>query len=245
MSARRADVPRLAASLQPIVTCEHGGNHVPPPYQALFEGHEDALESHRGHDPGALVLAHELAQALNAPLVSSTTSRLVVELNRSPGHSKLFSEFMRQAPAEVREDALARYYRPYRNEVEHLVAEALREGRRVVHISSHSFTPVMGGVTRNADIGLLYDPSREPERALCLRWAAALREHGPQWRVRRNYPYTGKSDGLCTGLRRHFASECYVGIELEINQRFVLAGGPEWPALRRAVVAALLDALAD
>lgn len=224
-----------------LVTCEHGGNRVPAPYRPYFEGWEAALQSHQGHDPGALALARELASALGAPLVASTTSRLVVELNRSLGHPALFSRALAGAPRSVREDVLARHYRPYRNRVEGRVVEAVAAGKRVVHISSHSFTPEMDGEVRNADIGLLYDPGRPGEVALCDAWRAALLARAPQFRVRRNYPYAGKSDGFCTGLRRLFGAEDYVGVELEINQKHFLARSRSWRELRRAVVDALRE----
>jgi len=35
-------------------------------------------------------------------------------------------------------------------------------------------------------------------------------------------------------------ADAYVGIELEVNQRYVEAGGPAWPKIRRT----LLDTLA-
>jgi predicted N-formylglutamate amidohydrolase len=83
----------LKASTEPavIVTCEHGGNHVPPPYRALFRGRERLLASHRGWDPGALTAARELARVLRAPLIFSRVTRLLIDLNRSPGHRALFS----------------------------------------------------------------------------------------------------------------------------------------------------------
>ena len=34
----------------------------------------------------------------------------------------------------------------------------MSRGRRVIHISSHSFTPELNGKVRRADVGLLYDP---------------------------------------------------------------------------------------
>ena len=68
-----------------LVTCEHGGNDVPPRYRYLFEGIEHLLDTHEGYDPGALALAETLANTLAAPLVASTTTRLLVELNRSLG----------------------------------------------------------------------------------------------------------------------------------------------------------------
>lgn len=226
-----------------LVTCEHGGNRVPAPYRPYFTGWEELLQSHSGHDPGALVLARALAEALGAPLVASTVTRLLVDLNRSPRHRQLFSEALRGAPRPVREKVLSRYYRPYRQRGEDLVAEAVAGGRRVVHISSHSFTPVVDNVVRNADVGLLYDPGRPEEVALCDAWQEALGALAPQFKVRRNFPYAGRADGFCLWLRRRFGAGDYVGIELEINQRHFLVKGLSWRELRLAVVVSLQKAL--
>src|SRR4030081_1301042 len=62
-----------------IITCEHGGNRIPAPYRRLFRGRRVLLDSHRGYDPGALVMARALARAFRAPLVTSTISRLLVD----------------------------------------------------------------------------------------------------------------------------------------------------------------------
>ncbi len=85
-----------------LVTCEHGGNRIPPIYRALFRGQQAVLETHRGYDPGALVMAQALARSLQAPLVSSTVSRLLVDINRSIGHPQYFSAATRIAPADLR-----------------------------------------------------------------------------------------------------------------------------------------------
>ncbi len=228
-----------------IVTCEHGGNRIPPRYRSMFEGFEALLETHRGYDPGALALARQLAGALNCPLFVSTTSRLLIDLNRSTGHPKLYSEATRGAPPAVRRDILERHYLPYRNEVEAHIAAAIARGSRVIHLSSHSFTPVLDGVVRNADIGLLYDPSRPGEIELCRRWHARIVACAPELKVRRNYPYTGKSDGFTAYLRRRFAADDYIGVELEINQKHVLRGGSRWRALRNDLIQALALAMPD
>ena len=154
-----------------LVTCEHGGNRVPKEYRALFAGRKSLLATHRAYDPGALALARELARAFDAPLVASTVTRLLIELNRSPGHPQLYSELTRALPPSEKARIVARYYEPYRREVEQRVAQATAARRRVIHISAHSFVPVLNGSTRNADIGLLYDPARADERALCARWS--------------------------------------------------------------------------
>jgi predicted N-formylglutamate amidohydrolase len=222
-----------------LITCEHGGNRIPPSYRHLFQGHEDLLASHRGYDPGALTLARDLVRTLAAPLFLSTTSRLLIDLNRSPGHPRLYSEATRPLPAQARREIMARYYLPYRHRVEGWVAEAVARGKGVIHLSAHSFTPVLAGEVRKADVGLLYDPARPGELSLCRDWQAALRQTAPGLRVRRNYPYTGRSDGLTAQLRRRFPPEAYVGIELEVNQAWVFRGGRAWRDLRARIVDAL------
>jgi len=223
-----------------IVTCEHGGSRVPAPYRRLFGGYQTLLDSHRGWDAGALVMAEELASSCQAPLVTSTVSRLVIDLNRSIGHPRLFSAATRAAPAEIRAQIVERYFRPYREEVEQLVRQAVSRGVRVIHVSSHSFTPELNGKVRAADVGLLYDPARRGEAALCARWKDTLATEIPELRVRRNYPYAGKGDGLTSYLRRQFAHSDYVGIELEVNQGIVLAAGRRWTALRRVLIESLI-----
>jgi predicted N-formylglutamate amidohydrolase len=219
-----------------LVTCEHGGNRVPAPYRRLFRGEQNVLDSHRGYDPGALVMAKALADALSAPLVTSTVSRLVIDLNRSIGHPQLWSSATRGASRELRTSIVERHYRPYRAEVERLVRRSLSRGRRVIHVSSHSFTPVLDGKIRQTDVGLLYDPARRGEAGLCARWKASLALIAPEIQVRRNYPYAGKGDGVTSALRTAFPARAYLGLELEVNQRIVLAAGRRWTALRGALI---------
>jgi predicted N-formylglutamate amidohydrolase len=227
-----------------LVTCEHGGNRVPAPYQALFRGRRALLDSHRGYDPGALVIARALARACKAPLVTSTTSRLLIDLNRSLDNPQVFSAATRGAPPELRAKIIKQHYRPYRIEVERLVRQAVSRGQRMIHISSHSFTPELDGKVRRADVGLLYHPARHGEAKLCARWKASLAACAPELRVRRNYPYAGKGDGLTSHLRLNFPPAAYVGIELEINQSIVFAAGRRWTALRRVLIDSLRTACA-
>jgi predicted N-formylglutamate amidohydrolase len=208
----------------------------------MFRGQRALLDSHRGYDPGALLMARTLAGAFGAPLVTSGISRLLIDLNRSIGHPQLFSAVTRGLPATVREDIVAQHYRPYRARAESLVRQAVSRGRRVIHVSAHSFTPELNGQVRRADVGLLYDPGRRDERELCARWKASLAASGPELRVRRNYPYAGKGDGLTSHLRLQFPQGAYVGIELEINQSIVFAADRRWTALRRMLIDSLRQA---
>jgi predicted N-formylglutamate amidohydrolase len=226
-----------------LITCEHGGNKIPTGYRPLFRDHREALQSHRGYDPGALSLARDLARVLDAELVFSTTSRLLVELNRSPNHRQVLSDATRGLSAPERERLMQRYYWPYRNRVEAQVSGAIQAGERVAHISSHSFTPRLHGITRRADVGLLYDPSRDRERELCTAWRNGIMHANPALVVRRNYPYRGTGDGVTTHLRKLHGDGRYAGIELEVNQKHTLGEPDGWRALRRVLVSTLQQAL--
>ncbi|CDS53187.1 hypothetical protein [Polaromonas sp. CG9_12] len=227
-----------------LITCEHGGREVPASYASLFAGHEVLLQTHRGWDPGALELAQQMARALGAPLFAATTTRLLIDLNRSIGHRQLHSQATRGLPAAARREMAAQHYRPHRDAVESEVARLIAGGRRVIHVASHSFTPELNGVVRQADVAWLYDPRRAGEVALAARWLSALRRRRPSLKLRRNYPYEGKGDGLTSLLRKRHAPSQYVGLELEVNQRFCLAAGDTWAALRDDITGALGDALA-
>jgi len=205
-------------------------------YIPLFDGHAATLGSHRGWDPGALLLAKQCARHFGAPLIASTVSRLLVELNRSPGHPQQFSEMTRGLGDEQRQKIVDRYYTPYRAKVTEAVLEATRRGDTVLHLSVHSFTPVLDGTLRDADIGLLFDPDHALESQICTRWMQAL-EATKQYRVRLNYPYHGADDGLTTHLRKITPQDRYAGIEIEVNQSFPLAGSrSRWLRLRNDVV---------
>ncbi|MDB5891342.1 MAG: N-formylglutamate amidohydrolase [Polaromonas sp.] len=223
-----------------IVTCEHGGHEVPPAYAPLFAGHQALLQTHRGWDPGALELAQQIAAAFDAPLFASTTTRLLIDLNRSIGHKTLHSEATRGLPLATRREIAAQHYLPHRRAIEAEVARLVAAGMRVVHIASHSFTPELHGIVR-PDIAWLYDPRRSAEGPFVARWLAATRRRQPGLKLRRNFPYHGRLDGLTARLRKRHPADHYIGTEIEINQRYFHAGGEAWDALRATVIAALAD----
>ncbi len=225
-----------------IISCEHGGNTVPADYAPLFVGHEALLQTHRGWDFGALTLAQQLAAAVDAPLFAATTTRLLIDLNRSIGHRQLYSEATRSQPLATRRCIVAVHYQPYRDAVEGEVERLIAAGQRVMHIASHSFTPQLHGVVRRADVGWLYDPRRAGEGAFALQWLTAFGRLRPDLTLRRNYPYQGKGDGLTALLRKRHPAAQYLGMELEVNQHFVITGGKAWTALCEDITQALVDA---
>ena len=228
-----------------VLTCEHGGNRVPAAHRARFATRRArmALHSHRGFDPGALEVARALGRSLEVPVIYSTVTRLLVDLNRSVGHPELFSEFTSGLAFHERERILARYYRPHRQRVEEAVEAHVERGRTVLHVAVHSFTPQLRGEVRNADVGLLYDPRRELEKRFCLHWKKAFDALPFGLRIRRNYPYQGRDDGLTTHLRRRFSGTTYLGVELEMNQAFVAGRAEDRRMMVRAVIQSLNVAL--
>jgi len=207
-----------------LITCEHGGNEVPEEHRVLFDGLEAALASHRGWDPGTLGLAAWLGARLGAPVIAATVTRLLVDLNRSEHNPRVFSEATRPLSRADRDRLLRRYHRPHRAAVADAIARLVAERGRVLHVGVHSFTPMLDGIVRRADLGVLYDPARTYERAFAAAWARALEDALPGRSIRRNYPYRGRADGLTTMLRARHPEEAYLGIEIEVNQQHV---GPE------------------
>ncbi len=222
-----------------VLSCEHAGNRVPPSLRAAFDDAAALLASHRGYDAGALAFARRLGAALQVPVIATTISRLVVDTNRHAGHPRVISERLAMLEPAARARLLARWHAPHRARVRDAVAAALRRASRVLHVAVHSFTPVLDGVVRQADVGLLYDPGRALERRLAGAWRDAVRRGWPTLRVRANYPYLGTSDGLTRWLRTCFADARYAGIELELN-----AGMLQQPAQWRAATTAMLRGLA-
>ncbi|MBX0334702.1 N-formylglutamate amidohydrolase [Pontibacter sp. HSC-14F20] len=230
--------------LRLLLTCEHGGNLIPSAYAPLFQGQQEVLKTHRGYDIGALELYNTLRPVADIGFYSET-SRLLVELNRSLHHAKLFSEFTQVLPPAEKERLLEKHFKPYREQVEQLIADFVSAGRRVLHVAVHTFTPVRDGEERKADIGLLYDPKRKHEQAFSRQWKVALNKADNELLVRFNYPYLGIADGFPTYLRRKFTADAYVGIELEVNQKFPQQGDPRWQEIQTLLAGTLQELVAQ
>ncbi len=229
-------MPARQPTVSPLITCEHAGKAVPGEWQHLFEGRQSLLDSHRGYDRGSLDVGQALAASLSAPLLAGTVTRLLVDLNRSRGHPRHFSELTRRLPAADKDRVDAEFWWPhwsrYREYLEHLPGQ-------IVHIACHSFVPVLDGKFRTADIGLLYDPKRRREASWCGRLADAIERRLPAVRARMNYPYRGTSNGMGQQHRPLFNDQRLITMELEVNQRLCECDG--WSG----VVSGLVDAVGE
>lgn len=184
-----------AGSTEPVLlVCDHASSSLP---RAVGDLGLDpaARRSHLAQDIGAGDLARRLAEALAATAVLAGYSRLVVDLNRDLLDAQAFLEFgdgvvipgnrnLSPAEREARTDAL---YRPYhaaiREQVERLAAAV---GVPAI-IAIHSFTPVLNGVSRPWEIGILWDA----DRRIAEKLLEGLRADG--FVVGDNEPYSGKA----------------------------------------------------
>ncbi len=209
-------MPGAKRIVSPLITAEHVSRRVPAVWRHLFAADEAVLATHRAWDPGTRQLARELATALGAPLLEGCVSRLLIDLNRSARHPRLFSEFTRVLPATTRAQLKASYWAPhwqaYRQWLERLPGQ-------VVHIACHSFTPWHRGKPRTDAIG----------RSL------------PGLRVRMNDPYRGTSNGLGQQHRQWLPDGRLTTLELEVNQRLVAGDG--WGRIRAGLIEAVGDCL--
>ena len=220
-----------------MLTCEHASNRLPAAFKKTVPA--DVLKTHRAYDIGAVQVFRKLVRFAKPEFsCEGNFSRLFVDLNRTITNKSAFSEYYeafethdKAAAEKVKAQATA-YWKEYRDNVEKFVQQNIGKGNKgtasksvtnkgteIVHLGIHSFTPVLNGKVRNTDIGILYDPARPQERAYANVIKDEIKRLYPAMKVRFNYPYKGSSDGLTTTLRKKFGPR-YVGIEIEINQKF-------------------------
>lgn len=216
-----------------VLSCEHASPLIPEPYVELLAGARHLLDSHRSHDIGAAEVCRGLEE-LAEEAFYGRCSRLLIDLNRSFRHRELFSDFSKHLPRTAKKEIVGRCYTPFREAVLVAVERIIARYGEVLHLSVHSFTPILNGVVRSSDIGILYDPRRQNEKKMARQWAEAMGAIAPGLVIRMNYPYRGVADGHTTALRRRFGDRGYLGLELEVNQNQLV------DARIRSTVAALL-----
>ena len=215
-----------------MLTCEHASNRLPAAFKKAVPA--DVLKTHRAYDIGAVQVFRKLVRFAKPEFCcEGKFSRLFVDLNRTITNKSAFSEYYEaldardKAVAEKAKAQATAYWKEYRDNVEKFVQQNIGKGNKsttnkgaeIVHLGIHSFTPVLNGKVRNTDIGILYDPTRPQERTYAQVIKDEIKRLYPAMKVRFNYPYKGTSDGLTTTLRKKFGPR-YVGIEIEINQKF-------------------------
>ncbi len=200
-----------------VLVCDHASNRVPARLGSL--GLEpDLLADHIGWDPGAAEVARRLATHLDAPLVSSGYSRLVIDCNRPIFHAESIAE--RSAGVSIpgnfglspleRSSRIDALFRPYHDAIAGLLDH--RSHRPTLLISIHSFTPVLNGRSRPWHIGI--SRWRDPRLAALL--LEALRRAG-DFTIGDNEPYPVDNDIDYT-IPRHGEGRGLPSVMIEIRQ---------------------------
>ncbi|WP_170518277.1 N-formylglutamate amidohydrolase [Ruegeria atlantica] len=225
-----------------VLLCEHASHRIPSDYSDLGLSEADRL-SHAVWDPGARSLALKLSQALDAPVVASTVSRLVYDCNRPPEAASAMPEKSEQimVPGNTgltqaqRDARTAAVYDPFCA----AVSEVLNKRRAdTVIVTVHSFTPVYFGQPRAVELGLLHDEDSRLVDAM-LNYVDRI----PNRRTERNEPY-GPTDGVTHSLRLHALSRNLPNVMLEVRND-LLRTDEEIAVAAEEVLTLLLPALND
>ncbi len=187
------------------IVVDHASNRIPPRWGDLGLGPSDRIR-HIAWDPGALAVSLKLSDLLDAPLVHSTVSRLVIDCNRdldAPDLVPTISEST-EIPGNAGLDAedlrwrIATAHAPFHGAIDQVLDARRAAGLETILVCMHSFTPVYKGRQRPWPIGLIH--------ARDQRYTAALREalaaEAPELNIGWNEPYSALS-GVTYTLEHH------------------------------------------
>jgi len=180
-----------------VLVCDHASNRIPASYGNLGLKSHQRL-THIAWDPGALAVSLQLADILDAPLVQSTVSRLVIDCNRAPQAVDLIPVVSERTdiaanvglPDTERAARLATYHAPFHAAIDAVLEHRLQEGREVILVAIHSFTPTYRDVPRPWPIGLIPGVEEGLTRAL----QSALEAEGPELNIGWNEPYAARKE---------------------------------------------------
>lgn len=198
-----------------LLVCEHASNFIPAQFDNL-QLSEDVLHSHAALDIGAIDLAQAISRLLDAPLISTTVSRLVYDCNRPlggigaiPDKSEIYQIPGNQnlGDAEAR-DRFEKYYLPFETAISDRLAEFIE---LPLFLTIHSFTPVYHGATRKVDIGIICDQ----DSRLCDQMVK-LAPDQTVLNVAANTPY-GPEDGVTHTLGLHGNNNGLLNAMIEVK----------------------------
>ena len=249
----RPNAPLLTAADPPPVTVEnpngrsqflligdHAGNVIPSRLDSLGVSADD-LQRHIGWDIGIAGLGTLLAEAMDAPFIRQTYSRLVVDCNRRPDAPDAMPPVSdgtaipgnAHLSADARAARVAAIHAPYHQAIGAEIARRRTDGRGTIVIALHSFTPALkDGAARPWQIGVLHDGG---EARFALRLLETLRRECSLV-VGDNEPY--RMDLIDYTVPRHCYPAGLPYAELEVRQDLIADD-----AGRRRYAALLLEAI--
>lgn len=157
-------ISRRAGSSPYVLVCDHASNFIPGQFGTLGLAQAE-LTRHIAWDPGALPVARLMAQALDATLVESCISRLIIDCNRPLDAPDLISPISETTAVPgnagmseaARQERIALSWQPFHGAIDEVVTQRLEEGRETRLVSVHSFTRVYRSIERPWHIGIIHD----------------------------------------------------------------------------------------
>ena len=201
-----------------VLVCDHASNRVPRALGDLGVAPEH-FRRHIAYDIGAEAVTRILAGELDATAVIAGYSRLVIDLNRPPGHRGGMPHHIdatdipgnaNLAPEQV-EARLDALFEPYHNLVRRTLSDVWLRRRPPILFSVHSFSPRFGDSPRPWDVGVLWN--HDPRLAKPM--IKALHDLGLD--VGDNQPYSGRGDVSYT-VDAHGTASGLANCVIEINQ---------------------------
>lgn len=200
-----------------VLICDHAAYRVPSRLGTLGLT-EDQLMTHIGWDPGAAEVALLLSSMLDAPLLMSGYSRLVIDCNRPLQSSEsIVSESAgiivpgnRAVTDEERSKRIESLFKPYHHAIDELLNT--RVDRPAVILSIHSFSADLNDKLRPWHIGI---SARHNSKLAQLIIAELSRD--ASIKVGDNQPYEIEDD-VDYSLPFHAESRCLPYVMIEIRQ---------------------------
>ena len=179
-----------------VLLCEHASNYIPARYNQLGLDATE-LERHIAWDIGVAPIARDLSRVLDAPLVLSGYSRLLIDCNRPVGVATSIPEISESTRVpgntgltdDERAYRAAHFFWPFQKEVARILDRRQAEKTPTIVFGVHSFTPIFKGFARPWHAGILFRKARSLGNAL----VEALQE--PGLNVVANEPYRIEDGG--------------------------------------------------
>jgi predicted N-formylglutamate amidohydrolase len=207
-----------------VIVADHASNRIPLAWGDLGLSAADRVR-HIAWDPGALAVGLRLSELLDAPLIHSTVSRLVIDCNRdldAPDLIPTLSEMTAipgnaSVAAEDRAYRIAAAHAPFHDAIDRLLDARRTERIETILICMHSFTPVFKGKTRPWPIGLIHARDEGYTRAL----QSALKADAPELSIGWNEPYSALN-GVTYTLEHHGDGRALDATMIEIRHDEIL-----------------------
>ena len=208
-----------------LILCDHATNRIPKTVSERGLGLDDSdLKRHIAYDLGAKKTAGLISKNLNATMICTNFSRLVIDPNRSEKDPTLIMQLydgiiiseninLSQKQIEFRKE---KFYKPYHSAIQKFIRNHKKLSDLLYIVSIHSFNPtIKSGGKRPWHVGVLWDKD--------TRLSGLIIEHlskDSNICIGRNQPYSGTLPG--DTLSKHAEKKNIPNVLIEIRNDLIL-----------------------